>query len=93
MTALTVKCIRLNGSLSKVTKKKQNLSLVGLYVGETCRFVQMKCLVQQLCLRTKWLGFEMKSVMYFSHTLLTILLRGEGSVTLTVESPIRSVVC
>lgn len=39
----------------------------GLYLGKTRRFVQMKCLVHQLCQRRKWLGFEMKSLMYFAH--------------------------
>lgn len=58
----------------------------GLCLGETRRFVQMKCLVHQLCQWRKWLGFEMKSLMYFSHRgPFAILQSGGASVALKVQ--------
>lgn len=54
-------------ALVKSQRKSYTVLPEGLYLGESRRFVQMKCLVHQLCQRRKWLGFEMKSVMYFTH--------------------------
>lgn len=76
-------------ALVKSQRKSYTVLPEGLYLGESRRFVQMKCLVHQLCQRRKWLGFEMKSVMYFTHGgPPAILQRGESSVS---QSPPQSV--
>lgn len=84
--ALMANGIWLNGSLSKATKKRCITLPEGLCIRETRRFVQMKCLVHRLCQRRKWLRFEMKSVMYFSHRgPLAISQSGGSSVALKVQ--------